>query len=418
MARISSVTTPSARRTISSRTRRSSGPDALDRADRPAEHVVAAAELAGLLDRDDVLGLLDHADDRQVAPRVAADPALLGLGDVAADAAEPHLVLDLGQRADQPAHVDRVGGEQVERDALRALGPDAGQPAELVDQVLDRALVHLRTRAGPCRPSLPTWGPCLSAATAWALAAASRTAATTRSCRVSTSSGSTTDGAISTLTRSPVPVTTALTRPPAVSPLDLGLGQLGLGGHHLLLHLLRLRHELLQVGLGGHRARSPLARSGGTLRAYVAGVDRIGSGARRVVAACGAAADARQPERADPRGRPVRLGPVGPAHAGRARSPWRRTPRGRPRPACALGWTSVLVQRGAGGEGGRAAPVPCLAQPLDEQRRRRPARCRGRARRTPRRRNAPRCRSRAPARAAPPRRPPARGPRRRGRACR
>src|SRR4051812_10266050 len=31
---------------------------------------------------------------------------------------------------------------------------------------------------------------------------------------------------------------------------DLQLGQLGLGGHHLLLHLLRLRHELLQVGLG------------------------------------------------------------------------------------------------------------------------------------------------------------------------
>ena len=95
--------------------------DALDRGDRAAEHVVAAAELPGALDRDDVLGLLDDADDRQVAARVTADPALLLLGDVAADRAEPDLVLDLGQRRDQPANVDRVGGEQVERDPLGAL---------------------------------------------------------------------------------------------------------------------------------------------------------------------------------------------------------------------------------------------------------------------------------------------------------
>src|SRR3954470_15011298 len=84
--------------------------DALDRRDRAAQHVVAAAELARLLDRDDVLRLLDHADDGEVAPRVAADPALLGLGDVPADPAEPHLVLDLGQRVHQPLHVGRVGG--------------------------------------------------------------------------------------------------------------------------------------------------------------------------------------------------------------------------------------------------------------------------------------------------------------------
>ena len=40
------------------------GADAVDRADRAAEHVVAAAELAGALDGDDVLGLLDDADRR------------------------------------------------------------------------------------------------------------------------------------------------------------------------------------------------------------------------------------------------------------------------------------------------------------------------------------------------------------------
>src|SRR5450432_1013591 len=65
------------------------GADALDRADRPAKHVVAATKLPGLLDRDDVLRLLDHANHAQVAPRVTADAALLLLGHVAAHRAEP-----------------------------------------------------------------------------------------------------------------------------------------------------------------------------------------------------------------------------------------------------------------------------------------------------------------------------------------
>ena len=82
------------------------GADPLDRADRAAEDVVAAAELPGALDRDDVLGLLDDAQHGQVAARVEADPALLGLGDVAADVAEPDLVLDL-DAARWPAGVRR-----------------------------------------------------------------------------------------------------------------------------------------------------------------------------------------------------------------------------------------------------------------------------------------------------------------------
>ncbi len=40
------------------------------------------------------------------------------------------------------AHVVGIGGQQVERDALGALRPDPRQPAELVDQILDRTLVH------------------------------------------------------------------------------------------------------------------------------------------------------------------------------------------------------------------------------------------------------------------------------------
>ena len=46
------------------------GVDAVDRRERAAEHVVAAAELVRALDRDHVAGLLDDADQRGVAALV------------------------------------------------------------------------------------------------------------------------------------------------------------------------------------------------------------------------------------------------------------------------------------------------------------------------------------------------------------
>ncbi len=101
---------------------------------------------------DDVLGLLDDADRGRRAAGVTAHPALRLLRDVAADLAEPDARLDLGQRDDQPPHVRGVRGEHVERDPLRALGTDAGQPPELVDQVLDRTLVHTPTLRAPRPP--------------------------------------------------------------------------------------------------------------------------------------------------------------------------------------------------------------------------------------------------------------------------
>ncbi|GGR84000.1 hypothetical protein GCM10010252_23390 [Streptomyces aureoverticillatus] len=42
----------------------------------------------------------------------------------------------------EPAHVRGLGLEDVEGDPLRALGTDAGQPAQFVDEVLDHAFVH------------------------------------------------------------------------------------------------------------------------------------------------------------------------------------------------------------------------------------------------------------------------------------
>src|ERR1700722_772615 len=118
--------------------------DPVDRADRAAEHVIPAAELADLLHCGDVLGLLDHADDRLIAPGVQADPALLRLGHVPAGLAEPDALGHLDQRRRQPADVLAACRQKRERDPLGTLRPDPGQPAELVDQVLDDAFIHAR----------------------------------------------------------------------------------------------------------------------------------------------------------------------------------------------------------------------------------------------------------------------------------
>src|SRR5829696_1052556 len=58
------------------------GLDAVDRRERAAEHVVAAAVLVRALDRDDVPRLLDDADQRRVAALVRADRAARALREV------------------------------------------------------------------------------------------------------------------------------------------------------------------------------------------------------------------------------------------------------------------------------------------------------------------------------------------------
>jgi len=104
--------------------------------------VVPPAELTGALDRDDVLGLLHDTDDGTVPPLVAADVAQLLLRDVAARRTEADLRLDLHQGLREPPYVGGLRLQDVEGDPLRALGTDAGQPAQLVDEVLDHAFVH------------------------------------------------------------------------------------------------------------------------------------------------------------------------------------------------------------------------------------------------------------------------------------
>jgi hypothetical protein len=104
--------------------------------------VIPTLKLARLLDRDDILGLFDHAQDREIATRITADAALILFGDISADSAEAHFLLHLAQGVNEALHVDGIRSQDVEGNALRALGPDTGKPAELIDQVLNYAFVH------------------------------------------------------------------------------------------------------------------------------------------------------------------------------------------------------------------------------------------------------------------------------------
>ena len=66
--------------------------------------------------------------------------------------------LDAAQRGGEPVDVRRFDREQVEGDPLCAFGPDTGQLAQFVDQVLDGTFKHLTTPEAvgpPWRPPAP-----------------------------------------------------------------------------------------------------------------------------------------------------------------------------------------------------------------------------------------------------------------------
>ena len=208
--------------------------------------MVAAAELLGALDSDQVAGLLDHADQGGVPPRVLADPAQVALGHVPADPAEVHPGLDLGDGPGQALGVGRFDLEDVEGQPLGALGTDPGQPPELVDQVLDQGL---RTSPQSPRPggSPMPWvmPPSRSAARSLALRRPSLTAdqvaehldvVGVERVRVDR------DRLHRLVALDPGRHHAAAGR-----PLDDLLGQLGLGVLHLALHLLQLLEHLVEV---------------------------------------------------------------------------------------------------------------------------------------------------------------------------
>jgi hypothetical protein len=98
--------------------------------------VVQPAELVGAFQGDDIHGLLDHADGGDITPGIAADLALLFGGEVEAPAAEADGLLGLDDGGCQWERFFGCEAQQMEREPLGGLRPDAGQLAQLVDELL------------------------------------------------------------------------------------------------------------------------------------------------------------------------------------------------------------------------------------------------------------------------------------------
>src|SRR2546430_17421118 len=73
------------------------GADAIERRERAEQDVVAPPELAGALEGEEIIGLLNDAEDLLVRLRAAADAAGILLGTVEADAAVDDAGLELSQ---------------------------------------------------------------------------------------------------------------------------------------------------------------------------------------------------------------------------------------------------------------------------------------------------------------------------------
>ena len=101
------------------------GPDAGERRERAVQHVVAPAVLARLLDRDDVVRLLDDADRLVAALGIRAVSAQLAVRDRVAQRAGPDPVQQRADRVRQPAGVLPRAPQQMEDDPLGRLRADA-----------------------------------------------------------------------------------------------------------------------------------------------------------------------------------------------------------------------------------------------------------------------------------------------------
>ena len=91
--------------------------------------MIAAPELLGLLDDNDVLGPLDHAHDGGIAAQIATDGALLRIGDVEASDAEANLGPHREDRLREPTGILVLDAEDVEGQTLGALAADSRQVA-------------------------------------------------------------------------------------------------------------------------------------------------------------------------------------------------------------------------------------------------------------------------------------------------
>jgi hypothetical protein len=101
------------------------------------ENVVKAFIGGGVLDGQDILRLFHDGQLGSIALGVAANGAGVGLGDVKAGGTEINPLFEGKQGFREGFSFFLRGAEEVKNDALGALGPDAGEFTELLNQPAD-----------------------------------------------------------------------------------------------------------------------------------------------------------------------------------------------------------------------------------------------------------------------------------------
>jgi hypothetical protein len=96
--------------------------------------MVRPLEFSGVLNGRDVLRLFNDADNTLIAGGTAAEDAGIDIGGVAADRAVRHLIFDVAQRLAKAIGLLARRLEEMERQTLRAFGPDARKPTKLVNE--------------------------------------------------------------------------------------------------------------------------------------------------------------------------------------------------------------------------------------------------------------------------------------------
>ena len=99
------------------------------------QDVIDAVILAAALEREHIARLRHDADSTLVALRRGADGARLLIGEILADTAAVDVFLGVHNGGCKLQRLLLREGQNMKRQPLRALAPDAGQRGKLVDEI-------------------------------------------------------------------------------------------------------------------------------------------------------------------------------------------------------------------------------------------------------------------------------------------
>jgi hypothetical protein len=117
-------------------------PDAFERINQPAQHMIAASKLAGVFNRQQIARFGYNAQEVRVPARVEANGTQLVFRKVAAALARANFLAHLTHSLREGVRIAAWGTQDVKSQALRRLGANARQAFELFQQNSQRPRVE------------------------------------------------------------------------------------------------------------------------------------------------------------------------------------------------------------------------------------------------------------------------------------